>query len=84
MEKLITVKDVRERYQCSRPTARKYLRQCNPHLEKPLAAPEWAFREWENKRTVQEDPKTTNITYKTLKQTVERFKNGHVYVPRRR
>lgn len=52
MEKLITVRDVKERYGCSLPTARKYIRQCNPHMENPLAVPEWAFREWEEKRLV--------------------------------
>ena len=45
MEKLVTVKDVSERYGCSMPTARKYLRQMF-HYEAPLAAPMWAFNEW--------------------------------------
>ena len=52
MDRLITVRDVKERYGCSLPTARKYIRQCNPHMESPLAVPEWAFREWEHNRTV--------------------------------
>jgi len=52
MERLITVKDVSERYSCSLPTARKYIRQCNPHMENPLVVPEWAFREWEENRMV--------------------------------
>ena len=52
MEKLITVKDVKERYGCSQPTARKYIRQCDPHMENPLATYEWAFKDWENKRVV--------------------------------
>ena len=51
MERLVTVKDVRERYGCSLPTARKYLRQM-PHYENPLAAPVWAFEEWERGREV--------------------------------
>lgn len=49
MERLITVKDISERYGCSGKTARKYLRQMF-HYEQPLAAPEWAFREWERNR----------------------------------
>ena len=49
MEKLITVKDMQERYGCSLPTARKYLRQMF-HYEAPLAAPKWAFDEWEQSR----------------------------------
>ena len=52
MERLVTVKGMRERYGCSNPTARKYLRQCQPHMENPLAAPEWAVQEWEDSRTV--------------------------------
>ena len=52
MERLVTVKKMKERYGCSNPTARKYLRQCHPHMENPLAAPEWAVRDWENGRTV--------------------------------
>ena len=49
MERLVTVKDMQERYGCSLPTARKYLRQMF-HYENPLAAPRWAFDEWEQKR----------------------------------
>ena len=49
MERLVTVKDMRERYGCSLPTARKYLRQMF-HYENPLAAPVWAFNEWEESR----------------------------------
>ena len=52
MDRLVTVKEMRERYGCSNPTARKYLRQCHPHMESPLAAPEWAVQEWEDNRTV--------------------------------
>ena len=52
MDKLVTVKAMKARYDCSLPTARKYLRQCVPHMENPLAAPEWAVAEWEERRTV--------------------------------
>ena len=52
MDALVTVRAMRERYGCSNPTARKYLRQVVPHMENPLAAPEWAVREWEDGRTV--------------------------------
>ena len=52
MERLITVKDIRERYGCTSPTARKYLRQITPHMENPLAATLTAFTEWEAGRTV--------------------------------
>ena len=49
MERLVTVKDMQERYRCSLPTARKYLRQMF-HYENPLTAPRWAFDEWEQNR----------------------------------
>ena len=49
MEKLVTVKDMCQRYGCSLPTARKYLRQMF-HYENPLAAPKWAMDEWEQNR----------------------------------
>ena len=52
MEKLITVKDVSKRYGCSLPTARKYIRQCNPHMENPLTTYGWAFQDWEASRIV--------------------------------
>ena len=49
MERLITVRDIRERYSCSNPTARRYLRQMF-HYENPLTAPRWAVDEWEKSR----------------------------------
>ena len=52
MDALITVKGMRDRYGCSNPTARKYLRMCNPHTENPLTAPVWAVEAWEEERTV--------------------------------
>lgn len=76
MDKLITVKDVKERYGCSLPTARKYIRLCNPHFENPLATFSWAFDDWEMSRLV-----TTTDTRKTrrVRTTTER-----VIVPRKR
>lgn len=80
MERLITVKDVKERYKCSTSTARKYMRRCNPHMEKPLTVPEWAFREWEQSRLVI----TAHVTPKQKKELIEAIKRGPVQVPRRR
>ena len=78
MERLVTVKDMCTRYGCSLPTARRYLRQINPHLEKPLAAPLWAFQEWERERTV-------GTTEKARKRRQEVAQNtGRVIVPRKR
>ena len=73
MERLIRAKDVRERYGCSLPTARKYLRQM-PHYENPLAAPQWAFDEWERGR--ERMPAGVRST--------ENHKTGRTIVPRRR
>lgn len=75
MEALLTVKDVKARYKCSLPTARKYIRQCNPHMESPLSVPEWAFREWEASRTV--------VSGKKRKIQIQR-QSGRTIVPRKR
>lgn len=80
MDRLITVKAMCERYGCSNPTARKYLRQCVPHMEDPLAAPEWAVREWEEKRTVI----PPEVSRKKAVEILHRQNAGKVYVPRRR
>ena len=74
MERLMTVKGMRERYGCSNPTARKYLRLCNPHTENPLTAPVWAVQEWEDSRTVVPVSKRTEIH--------TRQQRGRVIVPR--
>lgn len=76
MERLVTVREMKERYGCSNPTARKYIRQCHPHMESPLAAPEWAVQEWEDSRTVIPISKRTEI--------YSRQHMGRVIVPRKR
>ena len=78
MDKLITVKAVKDRYDCSMATARKYIRQCNPHMENPLVTPEWAFREWETSRTV------VTGTAKQKRKLMERQATERVMVPRKR
>lgn len=78
MERLVTVKEMRERYGCSNPTARKYLRQVVPHMEDPLVAPEWAVKEWEEKRTVFPE----EISRKRRDELVKRQKTGRTIVPR--
>ena len=74
MDRLVTVREMRERYGCSNPTARKYLRQCHPHMENPLAAPEWAVQEWEDKRTA--------IPVSGRTEICSRHHVGRVIVPR--
>ena len=78
MERLITVKAMSERYDCSLPTARKYLRQCVPHMEDPLVAPEWAVREWEEKRMVI----PPEISRRRTAEIQQRQKQGRVILPR--
>ena len=79
MERLITVKDIRERYGCTNPTARKYLRQMF-HYENPLAAPAWALTEWEENRE-----RMPAEAGKQRKAEIIRRKNtGRVIVPRKR
>ena len=78
MERLVTVKTMMERYGCSLPTARKYIRECEPHLENPLVTYEWALREWEEKRTV-------HVPGVSRKRRIESIrKTGRVIVPRTR
>lgn len=79
MERLVTVKDMQERYSCSLPTARKYLRQMF-HYENPLAAPQWAFDEWERSR----ETMPVDISPKRKVEIERRKTTGRVIVPRRR
>ena len=76
--RLITVKEMMARYQCSSPTARKYLRQCVPHMENPLVAPEYAVDEWEQKRTVV----PAETSKKKRAEIIRRQQTGRVIVPR--
>ena len=79
IERLVTVKDIRERYGCSGPTARKYLRQMF-HYENPLAAPEWALSEWERNR----ERIPVGIRNRRKAEITERKRTGRVIVPRKR
>ena len=79
MERLVTVKDMAERYGCSLPTARKYLRQMF-HYENPLAAPKWAFDEWEQDRERMPD----GISKSRARVILNRKQNERTIVPRKR
>jgi hypothetical protein len=76
MERLITVKGVKERYGCSLPTARKYIRQCKPHMENPLVTYEWALKEWEQNRMVMPEGR------KEKERITRRITEDPVKVPR--
>ena len=79
MERLVTVRDMAERYGCSLPTARKYLRQMF-HYENPLAAPRWAFDEWEASR----EKMPGGISTERKAGIISRKQNGRTIVPRKR
>ena len=79
MERLVTVKDMAERYGCSLPTARKYLRQMF-HYEEPLAAPRWAFDEWEASR----EQMPSGISMARQANILNRKENERTIVPRKR
>ena len=74
MEAIMTVRGMRERYGCSNPTARKYLRMCNPHTENPLTAPVWSVEEWENSRI--------EVPAEMPRRETRRISMGRVIVPR--
>ena len=76
MERLITVRDISERYGVTGKTARKYLRQMF-HYENPLAAPAWAFAQWERSR--ERDPEGISP-----KAAMNPKQNGRTIVPRKR
>ena len=76
VDRLVTVKAMRDRYNCSLPTARKYLRQCVPHMENPLVAPEWAVDEWEASRL--------SVPAGISKEIMHRVSQGKTIVPRKR
>ena len=59
MDRLLSVNDVMDRYQCSANTARSRMRQM-PHMEKPLMVSERAVRDWEAGKMVYPMIKTEN------------------------
>ena len=79
MERLVTVKDMQQRYGCSLPTARKYLRQMF-HYENPLAAPRWAFDEWEASR----ERMPAAVGQARVANILNRKQNERTIVPRKR
>ena len=51
MDRLLSVKDIQERYQCNPATARKYIREMD-HMEKPLMVREKEVMAWEQSKMV--------------------------------
>ena len=79
MERLVTVKDVAERYGVTTKTAGKYLRQMF-HYENPLAAPRWTFDEWEASR----EQMPADASAKRRVEILNRKNNERTIVPRKR
>ena len=78
MERLVTVKDVAERYGVTTKTAGRYLRQMF-HYENPLAAPRWAFDEWEESRE-----RMPECSLQRKVEILNRKQNRRTIVPRKR
>ena len=51
MERLLSVQDLMDRYQCSRQTAIRYMQKLE-HMEKPYMIRESVLMAWERSRTV--------------------------------
>lgn len=51
MERLLSVSDIMDRYQCSRQTAIRYIQKME-HMEKPYMVRESVLAAWERERTV--------------------------------
>lgn len=66
MNKLLTAKDIAERYGRSEKTAMRYMRQME-HMEKPLRVTEQAVEAWEISRTYEPQRKTQERTGKIIR-----------------
>ena len=77
MKRLLTVKDIANRYQVSEKTARRYMRKM-AHMEKPLMVTEQAVEAWELGRTFDPDGARINRTWDVRRET------GIIYIERKR
>ena len=86
MEKLLSAKDIMERYGCKKDTAYKYMRQM-PHMENPLRVTVAALMSWEMQRTREpgEGPDGLPARPETARKLVVIQKNdGKHLIPRKR
>ena len=67
MDRLYSVKDVCERYQCKPATARKYMRDME-HMENPLMVTERAVAAWERRKTLPPESTTRQLLRKGVKR----------------
>lgn len=75
MKRLLTVKEMAERYRCSEKTARRYMRSME-HMEKPLRVTENAVESWEYSRTQETQ------TAKPAKRRRVPAQSGVIYISR--
>ena len=67
MERLYSVKDICERYQVTRPTARKLMRDMD-HMEQPLMVSERAVIAWEKRKTFPPESVTRQMMRKGVRK----------------
>ena len=79
MDRLLSVRDIMTRYQCSDVTARKYMREMGCR-ERPLMVTESAVEAWDLKMTKQ-PPERQHRKREKPRETVTKV-NGKYWVPR--
>lgn len=77
VKRLLTAKDIADRYQCSMKTARRYMRKMQ-HMEKPLMVTEQAVEAWELGRMFEPDGAKVNRTWNVRREP------GIIYIERKR
>lgn len=78
MNRLLSVKAIADRYECSEKTARRYMRRMD-HMEKPLRVTEEAVMAWEMSRTLEPDIDNRHLLAKRVKVPV---RSGSMYISR--
>lgn len=61
MERLLTVKHIAERYDCTAQCARNYIRRIDGHLENPIGVYESDLMAWEQSRRVGAPVRTMRV-----------------------
>jgi len=79
MTRLITARELAERYQCSIRTAQRYMRKMD-HMEKPLRVTEQAVACWEAERT--RDPGSAERRKPRRARRVPAAPEGRFIIPR--
>lgn len=67
MDRLYSVQDICVRYQCTKATARKYMRDME-HMESPLMVAERAVVAWERSKTLPPESTTRQLLRKGVRK----------------